>query len=273
MLTADQVRAAPPRRHAPPSLDLQFREYRLQRIDGFKNSLSRSELMALGDEAFREMEASGEGQFSLTELVMLEWVDRLIEKRLSLPSFKKWKQQVAKLRDAQRQATHWGIDPAGPVAQLLARLEPGDHALVIGPGIESCAYLLAAWDATVVFVDDDLGRVERVETRATTESLANALEALVMAPAGWLPHLERPWALCAIDLGALADADAADRLDFLERLRDASAPNAVHVLMPGGGLNPDAVRSCYPGWKEDEASKRKGRGRSGGVALAVPASA
>ena len=82
MLTATEARQA--RRRPPPSLMQQYQEYVLQRVEGFKNSITRDELLKLGDEAVSEMQSTAEGQFVLTEVLMLESVDRLIMKRLAL---------------------------------------------------------------------------------------------------------------------------------------------------------------------------------------------
>jgi len=274
MLTDAQVRAAPTRRRQLPSLESQYHAFVAQRIDGYKESLRRDDLLALGGDALAEMDA-GQGQFLLTEMVLAEWVDRLISKRLRLPTFRRWKEQIHKLRDAQRQPTHWGVDPAAPIAALLPRLEPNDQVLVVGPAVESCAYLCAAWDCAVTFVDDDLGSVERVESRVASEALGAAFDAYVLSSASWLAtYLERPWALVIVDLGALVAADAAQRLYFLERLVTCTAGTGIHVLVPGGGLAPDAVRSCYSGWVGDPTvARRASAGRAAGEALARAAAA
>lgn len=269
MLTDAAVRAAPTRRRQHPSLESQYHAFVAQRIDGYKESLPRHELLALGGDALREMEAE-QGQFLLTEMVLAEWVDRLLAKRLRLPTFKRWREQIHKLRDAQRQPTHWGIDPSAPISALLPRLEPHDQVLVVGAAVESVAYLCAAWECAVTYVDDNIGSVERVESRVASEALGAAFDAYVLTSASWLAmYLERPWALVVVDLGALVAADAAARLHFLERLIACTDAAGVHVLVPGGGLAPDAVRGCYTGWIGDPTVARKAKaGRSAGEALA-----
>ncbi len=114
MLSAIQVRQASRRRRSPYSDKQHYQEYILQRIEGYKNSIGRDELLRLGDEAATELQATSEGQFVLTEVLMLESVDRLIMKRLSLRPYRRWRQQFLKLRAAQRTPTHWGLDPHCP---------------------------------------------------------------------------------------------------------------------------------------------------------------
>ena len=101
MLKGTETRRTRSRR-PPPSLKQQYHEYVLQRIETYKNSLGRSSLLEIGTEAAGEMQDANSGQFLLTEVLMQEAVDRLITRRLRLPSFTKWKQQHAKLRRAQR---------------------------------------------------------------------------------------------------------------------------------------------------------------------------
>src|SRR3954466_702297 len=158
MLTATRVQRAPRRRRSPYSDKQHYHEYILQRIEGYKNSIGRDELLRLGDEAASELHATSEGQFMLTEVLMLESVDRLIVKRLALRSYRRWRQQFIKLREAQRTPTHWGLEPTCALARLLPRVEPEDQVLVLGSGAESATYLLAAHDAAVTFVAGDLGR-------------------------------------------------------------------------------------------------------------------
>src|SRR5947207_3446387 len=144
MLTATQVRQTHRRRRSPYSDKQHYQEYILQRIEGFKNSIGRDELLRLGDEAASELQTASEGQFLLTEVLMLESVDRLIMKRLALRPYSRWRRQFLKLREAQRTPTHWGLEPTCPLARLLPRIEAEDVALVIGSGAEPATYLLAA---------------------------------------------------------------------------------------------------------------------------------
>ena len=73
----------------------------MQRVEAFKNSITREELLRLGDEAVSEMEDTIQGQFTLTEVLMADQVDRLIKKRLGLRSYARWRGQFLKLRAAR----------------------------------------------------------------------------------------------------------------------------------------------------------------------------
>ena len=107
MLTALQLQQQR-RRRAVPSLKQQYHEYILQRIEGYKNSLSRRELLELGNEAVAEMEARGGDQFLLTEVLLTDWVDRLINRRLRLQPYSRWAKHFRQLRSRAA-----GADPLG----------------------------------------------------------------------------------------------------------------------------------------------------------------
>src|ERR1043166_786135 len=164
--------AAPRRGRALPSRKQRYEEYLLQRIEDYKNSISREELLRLGNDAATELQDAPEGQYFLTEVLMQEMVDRLIIKRLKLPGFTKWRQNFAKRREAQREPTHWGIERSSALVAMLPRLEAGDHAIVVGSGAEPAAYLLAAHDlrVTCLFGDDPDRKSTRLNSSHVSES-------------------------------------------------------------------------------------------------------
>ena len=278
MLSATEVRAAQRRRRSPYSDKQHYQEYILQRIEGYKNSIGRDELLRLGDEAASELQANSEGQFVLTEVLMLESVDRLIMKRLSLRPYRRWRQQFIKLRAAQRTPTHWGLEPHCPLAPLLARLEPEDTALVVGTHAAATTYLLAAHDAAVTFIAADLGCVERVESRMAAEALASLFESYVTQLDHSLPDFLSFLTgvdVIVLDPSVLVDLGASARSELVHDLQTRSRPGGIHVLLPTcRAIGPDALRSLYPGWAQEEDPKRRRRSadrrRQEGLVLCKP---
>jgi hypothetical protein len=277
MLSATEIRHSQRRRRSPYSDKQHYQEYILQRIEGYKNSIGRDELLRLGDEAASELQATAEGQFVLTEVLMLESVDRLIMKRLSLRPYRRWRQQFIRLRSAQRTPTHWGLEPHCPLASLLPRIEPEDTALVVGTEAEPTTYLLAAHDAAVTFIAADLGCVERVESRMAAEALASLFESYVAQLDQTLPDFLsflEGIDLMVLDPSALLDLCATDRSDLIRDLQDRSRAGGVHVLLPTcTGIAPDSLRSLYAGWTREEDPKRRRRAgsrRAEGLILSKP---
>jgi hypothetical protein len=263
MLSVTEVRPAHRRRRSPYSDKQHYQEYILQRIEGYKNSIGRDELLRLGDEAVSELQANSEGQFVLTEVLMLESVDRLIMKRLSLRPYNRWRQQFIRLRAAQRTPTHWGLEPHCPLAPLLPRIEPEDTALVVGTQAAPTTYLLAAYDAAVTFIAADLGCVERVESRMAAEALASLFESYVTQLDQALPEFLSFLTevdVVVLDPCVLVDLGAAARGKLLRDLQRRSRPGGIHVLLPTSkAIGPDALRSLYPGWTQEEDPKRRRR--------------
>ncbi|HXG43273.1 MAG TPA: hypothetical protein VNJ71_00805 [Gemmatimonadales bacterium] len=272
MLTA--LQAQQQRRRRPvPSLKQQYQEYVLQRIEGYKNSLSRRELMELGDEALAEMEAAENGQFFLTEVLLADWVDRLIYRRLGLQPYSRWARHFRELRAAQREPTRWGIDPRSPVTRILPRLEPGDTALVIGSDAAPVAYLLAAHDVEVVFTGPDLTFVDQVESRVAEEALGHYC-ATYVAPVGHLPPGLPPVHVVVFDTGALDGETASSRRRIVQTLQEQTAPGGVHLIVPTEhALAPEAYLSHYSEWiREDLESRRRRPQRRAGILLGKPPS-
>ncbi len=277
MLSATEIRGAQRRRRSPYSDKQHYQEYILQRIEGFKNSIGRDELMRLGDEAASELQATSEGQFVLTEVLMLETVDRLIMKRLSLRPYRRWREQFRKLREAQRTPVHWGLDGGCALARLLPRVEAHDTALVIGVGAEPATYLLAAHDAAVTFVACDVGCVERVESRMAAEALASLFEGFVapLGPGlpGFLEALDGV-DIVVLDPNTLSGFKPHARAALLADLQRRSRPGGVHVVLGlSHALSPDSIRGLYDGWTVEEEPVRRKRAaarRPDGLLFAKP---
>jgi hypothetical protein len=263
MLTATQVQKAHRRRRSPYSDKQHYQEYILQRIEGYKNSIGRDELLRLGDEAASELQATSEGQFVLTEVLMLESVDRLIMKRLSLRPYRRWRQQFIRLRAAQRTPTHWGLEPHCPLTPLLPRLEPEDTALVIGAGAAPMTYLLAAHDVAVTFLAGELGCVERVESRMAAEALSSLFESYVTHFEPSVPcflSFLQTLDIVVLDPAVLLELDPLDRGELIVDLQRRSRPGGVHIVLPTcRAIAPETLRSFYKGWDLEEAAKRKRR--------------
>lgn len=253
-----------------------YQQYIFQRIEDYKNSISREELLGLGNDAFSEMQNDSDGQYFLTNVLMQDMVDKLIQKRLRLPTFTRWKQKYAKLRQAQREPTHWGLERRSVLGAVLERMEPGDHAMVIGGGAEAAAYLLSAHDVRVTCLFEDNPTCTRIESRMAAESLTGDFEAFVVQLGTWFPSLGIPAQLVVIDAGTLGELPPPRRLNLMARLQDSTVPGGLHaVTSQAGSVAPENWLSLYPDWERvplRSESRGKGgkRSASPGVLLARP---
>ncbi len=268
-----------PVRRAPRSLKQEYQEFILQRLEEYKNTVPRAELLKIGDEAVRELQASAQDQYLLTEVLLLEHVDRIIARRLRLPSFPRWRQKHRALREAQREPTHWGFDRGHPIVPWAERLEPGDIVVVLGAAALGEALFLAAHDAEVFLLDQDLGAVEAAEGRAVSEQLAGAFQALVINFGSWFPDLAP--SLVAIAAGSLGQLRTKQRASLIADLQVRTPSGGVHVILPPAAenrevipLGPETLQALYRGWQVHRGGGGGGGGRrskrSGFTAIKPP---
>ncbi len=236
----------------PRSLRQEYDEFIEQRIEEYKDTLPRDELLEIGDEAMGELQKTQ--QLQLTELVLTEQVDAIIRRRLKLPSFRRWRERHLPMRLAQKEASHWGLAPTEPIVALGDRVGDGDGVLVVGAGDGAAALFLAARGARVTVVDPDIAAIEGLETRAAAEALGRRIDCFVEPLAAWTP--QGGCTAAVIEPGALADLSTVERVALVGRLQSATEPAGRHVVMPSvaapGGRTPalssDAFRILYNEW-------------------------
>ena len=230
----------------------QYDLYIFDRIEHFKNSIPREELMRMADEAVSDPGNDSENQYLLTELLVAAVVDDLIKRRLGIPRFESWRKSYPKRRASQRDPAKWGLDPSHLVSGLSPRIEAGDAVLVVGSGAESCAYLLAAHDAEVTFLDHDINVVNRAENRIAVESLSSTFEGVYVQFGEWVPVLAQEFVLVVIDAGTLAGLTPGQRRVLLTELQQLTAPGGLHALVPDAlGTGPEGFAGHYAAWQRE----------------------
>lgn len=270
MLSAQQLLATGPRHRPTRSLRQQYDLYIMDRIEHYKNSLSRDELLRLADAAMVEIRDDDQ-QFLLTEVLAQTAVDELIKKRLGIRSFEVWKKQYPKLRATQRDPIHWNLDPLHLVAGLAPRIEPDDPVLVVGSGAETCAYLLAAHDADVTYLDREFASIERAEQRVASEALSSTFDAFCVQFGSWLPCLPGDFVLVVLDAGTLAQLSPGERRELINELQGLTTVAGLHALVPDPdtGTGPEGFAGHYAAWRREALPPvgRRPRGAPGRGAL------
>jgi hypothetical protein len=71
-----------------------YHEWVEERVEEFKESIPREDLLRLADEVVHHLEVTHGGQYQLTELLLCEAIDREIVRRLGLPGYAGWRSQV-----------------------------------------------------------------------------------------------------------------------------------------------------------------------------------
>jgi len=75
---------------SPRSLRRAYLDWVDQQLEDYKESIPRSDLLRLADEAIEEMRVSTDGQYQLTELLLCDVIDRKIIRLLRLPGYRAW---------------------------------------------------------------------------------------------------------------------------------------------------------------------------------------
>lgn len=259
MLTQPQPAGRRPRQSH--SLRQEYEEFILQRIEEFKEQLSRAELLAIADEAVRELEMGADDQLVLTEVLILEHVDRLIMRRLRLPTYRRWRQRHLRLRKAQGQLTYWGLEAGTPLERLVAKLEENDVTLVIGAALAPAAFYVAAQDLRVLLIDPSLPAVEAAEARAATEAIASRFEALVVSFEHWFPEVTP--SLVLLDPALLARLDSNVRRVLIATVRSRTVAGGAHLVWSTEAregvtpLAPEALQAYYDGWSIERPTRMR----------------
>ena len=233
-----------------PSRSLQH-EYELyveREIENYKESVPRSVLLSIGDDAVRALEE--QQQFALTELLLVEEVDKIIFKRLRLPAFSTWRKRRIKLLEELRRPEHWGLSADDIVVRTAQSVTASSRVLVAGSRVETPALYLAAngCEVTALAGPDD---VQRVVDAAEEAGLGERVHASAMALDSWTP--DHPLTAVIYSPAAFAGLSTAERARVIQVLQSATADGGVHLVqtIARGKRTPvslDELRRRYRGW-------------------------
>ena len=228
-------------------------EYELfveQEIENYKESVPRSVLLSIGDEAVSEISAAP--QFALTELLLCEEVDRIIVKRLRLPAFDSWRRRRLKLIGELRRPEHWGLRADDVLVRALPPSSEG-RVLVAGALDEASALYLAANGCDVTTLTPEVDALERVMHAAIGAGLAARVHAHCGDLSSWTP--QTPLDAVIVNPAALEGLSAAERERVIEVLQTATMDGGVHVVQTvaltgkaSSSISVEELRTQYRGW-------------------------
>jgi hypothetical protein len=232
---------------APRSLKHEYELFVEAEIENYKESVPRAALLKIGDEAAAAL--AQQQQLVLTELLLCEEVDRIIFRRLGLPSYRTWRGRRLKALEALRRPEHWGLHPDDAVVRAV-RPAPEGHVLVAGMRAEGQALYLAANGCAVTAIDDELDIVQRVLEAAQAAGLLERVRGCVGDLADWTPDRTLSAVLCAPAAFTRLSADEQSRV--ITELQDATARGGVHLIETEatgvGAVSIDELTRCYHGW-------------------------
>jgi hypothetical protein len=234
-----------------PSRSLKY-EYELfveREIENYKESVPRSVLLSIGDDAVRAL--AGQQQFALTELLLCDEVDKIIFKRLRLPSYTTWRKRRMRLADELRRPEHWGLSPDDAVVRAVQPVAAESRVLVAGtPHEDRALFYLAAHGCDVTTLADSAG-VQRVLDAAEQAGLGERVHASTAGLDSWTP--DAPLTAVIYTPAAFVGLSSAERARVIQVLQSATADGGVHLVqtIAAGKRAPvslDELRRRYRGW-------------------------
>jgi hypothetical protein len=230
------------------SLRHEYELYVEEEIETYKDSLSRAALLKIGDEAVAALR--GEQQLALTELVVWEEVDRIIKKRLRIPSYSTWRRKRMKLLEELRRPEHWGLRPDSLLAREVK--PPADsHVLVSGDNGDRAALYLAAQGCEVHAVDQTPDVVERVINAAVAAGLTDRVRGYIADLRQWTPDVRLSAVVCTPS--AFAGLSKSERGQVIQLLQGATSEGGIHLLNADTSSQGTALikelSAQYKGWK------------------------
>jgi hypothetical protein len=227
----------------PRSLKHEYEMYVEREIENYKDSLARPVLLGIGDEAVRSL--SRQPQFALTELVLWEEVDRIIMRRLRLPTYQTWRRRRVRIIERYRKPEHWGMDPESPLVRAVG---PGEaNVLVAGARVEGAVLYLAANGCDVITVEEAPDVVARVLTAAEEAGLTAKVRGCVTDISHWTPDVPLNAVICTP--AAFNGLSTAERKRVIELLQSATADGGVHLVETILAGQEAELRDRYAGWE------------------------
>jgi Tellurite resistance protein TehB len=243
----------------PRSLRHEYELYVENEIENYKESVSRSAILKIGDEAAAALR-DGE-QFAMDELLLWAEVDRIIRKRLRIPAYETWRRKRMKMLAEYKRPEHWGIRPDGILAREIH--PPAESkVLVAGGEIDRTALYLAAHGCDVTAVDRESKPLERVMNAAQEAGLADRIQSYVAGITDWSPDVQLGAVVCTPE--AFVGLSAEERVRAFELLQSVTRDGGVHlvgtIVRGQRGVSLAELRRQYKGWSisvEQDSSSSK----------------
>ena len=233
------------------SLKHEYATYIDLEIERYKDSVPRSALLKLADDAVASMSAGD--QLELSELVLVDAVNALILRRLKIPPYDRWRRNRLKMLEQFRRADHWGLSATQHLVEAV-RPQEHPHIVVAGPHVEERTLYLAAHGAHVTALGemDDEELVTKVLVAAAQAGLSGQVVGCADGLDEWSPAV--PVRAVIWHAQVLDSLSAERRARVLAHLQNATAAGGVHYIE---GVSTEArttasIRSLianYPGWQ------------------------
>ena len=238
---------------APRSLRHEYELYVEEEIESYKDSISRTNLLKIGDEAVAVL--LGQAQFAMNELLIWDEVDKIIRKRKRIPTYATWrKKQLRRLKELEelRRPERWGLRPDSVIAR---EIHPPAESRVLVAGADSgnAVLYLAAHGCVVTAVNTHSEAVDSVLHAAEAAHLPGSIDGHATDIRNWLPPEAQLFSAVVCTPTAFAGLTAAERTKVIEVLQTATGDGGVHlvetIIAGHSGVSVAELRRRYKGWE------------------------
>jgi hypothetical protein len=232
----------------PRSLRHEYDAYFEREVEAYKESVSRTYLLGIADVAHANLE--GELQLGMRDVLLAAEVDRIIARRLKIPSFETWRRRRMKNSAEPRRPEYWGLRADTPLAQAIGSVSRSAPVIVSGARVQGSALYLAANGCDVTAIEPETEVVERVLAAADDAGLRSRVTGLATDLRNWSPAGQVAAVICTP--AAFADLTPLEREKVIAVLQTATADGGVHLvetIVAGQvALTEDELRTHYRDW-------------------------
>ncbi|HLA90246.1 MAG TPA: hypothetical protein VJL28_07450 [Gemmatimonadaceae bacterium] len=234
---------------APRSLRYEYELYVEREVEAYKESVSRTHLLGIADMAQARLE--GELQLGMRDVLLAAEVDRIISRRLKIPSFTTWRRRRLKNAAEPRRPEYWGLRADTPLAHAITSGSLKARVVVTGARVQGSALYLAANGCQVTAVEPEADVVDRVLSAAAAAGLKSRVRGVATDLIHFSP--DGPLAAVICTPAAFAGLSVFEREKVIAVLQSATADGGVHlvetIVAGQEAISEDELRERYSGWE------------------------
>jgi hypothetical protein len=232
----------------PKSLHHEYTLYLEREIEAYKESVSTHHLLGIAESAAKILE--GELQLGMRDMLLAAEVDRIIAKRLKIPTFETWRRRRLKNASEPKRPEYWGLRSDTPLAQAINSASMHSRVVVSGARVQGSALYLAANGCQVTAIEPERDVVDRVLSAAEEAGLESRVRGLATELSDWRPDGQLAAVICTP--AAFAGLSAIEREKVIAVLQTATADGGVHlvetIVAGQEAISEDELRARYTGW-------------------------
>jgi len=236
-------------RSSPRSLRQEYQQYVEREVEDYKNSVSTTFMYGIAQEAAKALEEAP--QLGIREVMLADEVDRIIAKRLRLPSYETWRRRREKNANELKKPERWGLRSNTPLREAIpAGSAMSASVVVAGARVTESALYLAANGCEVTAIEPEVAVVNQVLRAASEAGLTERLRGFAADLISFTP--DGPLGAVICTPAAFAGLSSVERERVFRLLQEATTDGGVHLietLVAGQAvLSEEELRSRYSGW-------------------------